>query len=160
MRITCSIIMAALLAGGCAATTNPASEAEPVKFEPVESGTYCRWQLQEPKLFAIATEQQWTEFAARHARIITEPPGKAPVDFNQWMLIAVVDKVQSTGGYSLKIQKLLLREDKLEVHTLRRQPGRGCIVTMALTQPYDIVRVAKTAARPQLVLTTETYHCD
>jgi len=78
----------------------------------------------------------------------TPAPELPPVDFEREMLIAVATGTRPTGGFSIKVQSVTTRGDRLEVAVVERCPESDAMVTMSLTQPVEVVRVAKLAQAP------------
>jgi hypothetical protein len=70
--------------------------------------------------------------------------GTAPaVDFTQDVVVAAFAGRRSTGGYSLGISSISLSVSTLYVNSVEQVPGPGCLVTLALTQPFHFVRVPR-----------------
>jgi hypothetical protein len=70
------------------------------------------------------------------------------VDFAREMLIAVATGTRPSGGFSIRVTGVTALGDVLEIAVLERCPASGAIVTQALTQPVEVVRVAKLAQPP------------
>ena len=64
------------------------------------------------------------------------------------MLIAVATGTRATGGFDIKIRSIARRGDKLEVVVLETCPAPGARVSMALTQPFEVVRVERLEQDP------------
>ena len=50
---------------------------------------------------------------------------------------------QSSGGYSIKIEDVKVRKNKVDVYVSTESPGPYDMVTMAFTYPYDVVEFNK-----------------
>lgn len=61
------------------------------------------------------------------------------IDFSRFMVIAVFLGEKTTGGYDIRIERILVKGETLEVHLVKRAPKEGEMVTQALTSPYHIV---------------------
>lgn len=83
-------------------------------------------------------------------------PQAHPIDWQSEMVIGVFMGTQSTGGYGIQIESIERRElphimiyppppivHELVVNYRERRPAPGSIVTMALTAPYHLVRLAR-----------------
>ncbi len=80
-----------------------------------------------------------------------QPKPEAPkIDFNKNMVIAVFMGRKNTGGYSVKIVSIVEKE-KLIVTVKENSPPADAMVTMALTAPYHVVVVPKTAKAVEFV---------
>lgn len=64
-----------------------------------------------------------------------------PVDFSQYMAVAVLIGPEPTGGYTVTIPSVLQIDDRLTVNYRVRVPMQGEVVTQAQTSPYDIVLI-------------------
>ena len=51
---------------------------------------------------------------------------------------------RNTGGYSIEVESLYWKEKVLYVKTREIKPGKGEMVTMAITKPYCISLIPKT----------------
>jgi len=68
--------------------------------------------------------------------------GTSPVDFKKQDMIILAIGEQTTGGYKVRITKLLKTGNGVVVFANITRPGEGA-VTQALTSPYCIVTVDK-----------------
>ncbi len=91
------------------------------------------------------------------------PPGTR-VDWTREMVLAVFMGQQSSGGYSIEVKAIERKQMMtilpvpappptyyLEVQVERRTPPPGSIVTMALTSPYHVVKLARARERVDFV---------
>lgn len=65
------------------------------------------------------------------------------LDFNKYSIIIVNMGGQSSGGYSIEIKQIIEEASQVKVLVQTTTPGPGCAVTLALTFPYEVVRVQK-----------------
>lgn len=92
--------------------------------------------------FAIHTESEWNDFW----KTFTGPSlnmQKPEINFSFEMTIAVFSGEKRTGGYSILVDKIIQRNGKIFVYIKEIQPPAGSVVTMALTQPFHIVKMPK-----------------
>lgn len=64
------------------------------------------------------------------------------IDFDEYNVIAVIDEVQSSGGYEVEIESVVEHEDEIVVETEFSDTPEGG-VTLALTRPFHFVKVEK-----------------
>lgn len=64
-----------------------------------------------------------------------------PVDFSESYVIGVFMGQQSSGGYGIEVASITDRGDQRLVAVNLTSPGRTCVVTEALTSPYQFVVV-------------------
>jgi hypothetical protein len=78
------------------------------------------------------------------------------VDFSRQMLIVAALGTRPTGGFAVKVRGVSTRGDRLEVVVLESCPAQGAMVTAALTQPVEVVRVARLPQNPTFKEQRET----
>ena len=66
------------------------------------------------------------------------------IDFTKQSVVALFLGQRNSGGYAIKIKNVTEKDGKIyvEVEKLSPQPGEG--VTMAITNPYSIVKINST----------------
>jgi hypothetical protein len=65
------------------------------------------------------------------------------VDFDKNNVVALFMGQKRSGGYSITVQNVNVKDDTAEVLVVKHYPGGGA-VTMALTNPYCIAVIPKT----------------
>lgn len=129
-----------------------------MEFETIDKGSDSGVAGAEPQVLKINTEAEWGDFWGRHKT--WRMPNVPSVDFPHEMVIAVVDEVEPSGGYDVKITGIEAGSDALIVLVSKAVPGPDCIVTQALTQPFHIVRTKNLGMMLDLVITEETVSCE
>lgn len=99
--------------------------------------------IQEPLVALITNKAAWSGHWRRHAAIFQPPPSPPPVDFSRESLIAVHLGERRTGGYGVRVTGVQQGPEGLLVTAVEERPGPGAIVTQALTQPYEIIRIPR-----------------
>ena len=129
-------------------------------FETIDAGDQSGIVLElQPQVFKIETQAEWDDFWSRHQGNVIPPPPAPSVDFSQEMVIAAVDQTEPSGGYRFEITGIEEIEGRLVVRVSKTIPGPDCIVTAVITQPFHLVRVAKSDVEPEPVISEETYSC-
>ena len=128
-----------------------------IAFKPLTSGNQTLMQLAAPQAYAFNSQDTFNQFWKQ----LDVTGSAAPtVDFTKNMVIAVVDKNESSGGYTLKITDVTLFDNALEVDIKRELPAPDCMVSAILTQPFDIVIIPSTAAQKvSLSINTKVVSC-
>lgn len=108
-----------------------------VPFSTVDRGVTSG--IKEAGFFVLKTEEEWRAFWRRHAS--STPP---VLDFSREMVIAAFMGEQRTGGFSIEIQKVEDKGGLLKVLVQKTLPAPESPVLQVLTQPYHIIRLAKT----------------
>jgi hypothetical protein len=115
-------------------------QAEKLNFEAVDQGVYAN--LEEQNL-AIKSEQQFKDFWASLHSNKKPLPDTPSIDFNNQMVLVSVMATKPSGGYGVAITKVGLLNDQIGVRVQNVKPGKNCITTAALTNPYHIVAISK-----------------
>lgn len=72
------------------------------------------------------------------------PPKPLPeIDFEKYMIIGIALGECCSDGYSVSIDKIVDKKDRIEVYARSRGPSPEDIVGMMITHPYHIVRVKR-----------------
>ena len=128
-------------------------------FETIDFGDQSGVGGEGPQVFKLDTQAGWEELWSRHQANVSPAPGVPDVDFSREMVIAAVDQTEPSGGYRFEITGIEEVEGRLVVRVSKTIPGPDCIVTAVITQPFHLVRMAKSNLEPELVLSEETYRC-
>ena len=122
-----------------------AEEAEPEKPRTLRRGANCAAKM--PKRVAAMDGDQfvsaWNSIfgSARAGRPVPPPE----VDFKKEMVLAVFIGEKRTGGYSVEIKSAVEENGKLVVTVSETAPKPDAIVTQALTSPFHLVAVKRSA---------------
>lgn len=112
---------------------------EKVPFETQEQGSYS--SLGEPFERVIDEESDWSSFWQQLHGTRSPMPDVAEVDFEQYRLIAVGLGDRGDGSHGVQVDRVDQNGEELVVHYLET---RGCgMATMAITQPYHIIRIER-----------------
>ena len=137
----------------------PPVNGSPTAFETIDIGDQSGVGGERPQVFKLDTQAGWEELWSRHQANVSPAPGVPDVDFSREMVIAAVDQTEPSGGYRFEITGIEEVEGRLVVRVSKTIPGPDCIVTAVITQPFHLVRMAKSDLEPELVLSEETYSC-
>jgi len=151
--MTTATVLAAVTLVACAAGAPSGSGGTPAELsfetivDEVTSG------LHERRREVIRDEAGWARLWAEVHEGVTPQPTLPPVDFSRDMLIAVTTGTRPTGGFDIEIRSVALRGQRLEVAVHETCPALGDRVSMGLTQPVEVVRLARL---PQALTFQET----
>jgi hypothetical protein len=113
-------------------------ERDEISFKVIKQGSNNG--IKEKRAIVIRSQSQWD---ALEKRMFPHDEDSLPsINFNKHMAIAVFAGEKNTGGYSIKVDDIT-EHGAIEVDILETSPGKNCIVTQALTQPYQIVSLKK-----------------
>jgi hypothetical protein len=82
-------------------------------------------------------EAMWRRITANHG----EPPPPPEVPFEREMVLLASMGAQPSGGYRIRIERVLDEGEALEAHVVHVSPGPRCGAIAAITHPVDIVRI-------------------
>jgi hypothetical protein len=128
-------------------------------FETIDIGDQSGVAGERPQVFKLDTQAGWEELWSRHQANVSAAPGVPDVDFSREMVIAAVDQAEPSGGYRFEITGIEEVEGRLVVRVSKQIPGPDCIVTAVITQPFHVMRMAKSDLEPELAISEETYSC-
>ena len=82
------------------------------------------------------------------------------VDFATDLVVVAAAGQRPSGGYDIDVRRAELANGRLLVEVLETEPGRNCVVTMALTQPVTVVALRAARAEGwEFVERRETREC-
>ncbi len=82
----------------------------------------------------VGTNDHWRATLARLVNGASVPAGR--------IAVAAFQGEQSSGGYSIHIERIERKGDQLLVHAKFTEPAPGSMNTMALTSPVHVVSIA------------------
>lgn len=137
--------------------------AQDVAFETVSKGANGGYGA--PANHVIRTQQELV--ASGVDRLV---PQGTQIDWTRDMVIAVLMGTKSTGGYSVEVTGIKRQQMMtiaiypppppsyyLEVSADHRSPAPGSMVTMALTAPFHVVKLRKSADRVDFVASAPAF---
>lgn len=108
-------------------------------FETVARGSYSA--IDEPMSLVIRTEEEMDEFWKKHKANQSSSLKIPSIDFDKEMVICMFWGTKNTGGYSIEVTQILSYGSDIIVSYEASPPPEEAMVTMALTQPYHIVKM-------------------
>lgn len=90
----------------------------------------------------ISSEKEWTNFLTK-----AKVDDKIKIDFSKNTILVIIDKVRNSGGFSVEVEKIIPKEKELEVFIKTQGPKPTDMVTMAIEQPYCVVKINKTSKK-------------
>lgn len=107
----------------------------------------------------VRTDEEWTRVWERITHRVSPPVPRPAVDFSQEMVVVVAMGGRPTGGYAIAVEGVFEAEGRLYAAVLEKSPGAACILTQALTQPIDVVRIPRRDGIVSFVERAETVDC-
>lgn len=118
------------------------SEVSKVTFEVIHNGSYSA--ITEKRELIINSDADYQKLMIEVYKNLDQMPRIPVVDFKKNTLVAVFMAQKTSGGYMISIDSITESSKGLTVNVIESSPGKGCTVTDALSQPYEIVKIQKT----------------
>ena len=107
----------------------------------------------------IRSESDWENLRSKVQGPTPKIIPKPNVDFSQNSLIGVFAGLKTTGGYSIKVTRVMEDDEKLTVFVEEVSPGKSCLVTQAITFPYQFVKIPRTNKEADFQVQQITREC-
>lgn len=106
--------------------------------------------------FLIRSEE---EFAELWSMVYGASGSVRPlIDFSRYDVIAAFDGTRSSGGYHVEVSDVREEGGSRVIEITRHEPEDDCIVTEAITSPFQMVRVLKSplpVSKAERIVTTQ-----
>jgi hypothetical protein len=102
--------------------------------------------------------EEWAGLWRQMTGNMTPAAPLPPVDFERFMVIAAFMGTQRSGGYGLRIRRIVELPERLRVEVSESVP-EGCPTTMALTHPADVVYTERSDKPVEVVVERTVYAC-
>ena len=112
-----------------------------------------------PARQVVRSEGEWRAVWAKLHQNVMPQPAVPAIDFGREMVLVAALGGRSSGGYSILVDSVYDAGSTLRAVVRKSSPGAGCIVTAALTQPVDVVRVPASARGVGFVDRDEVRDC-
>lgn len=106
--------------------------------EIISEGAYCR--IDQAGHYFIEDQQSWQDLWERMHEGRIPQPELPPVDFGEAVVVAFFMGEKSSGGYGIELAEARLQGELLKLDLIYREPSSNCAATMAMTQPFLIVK--------------------
>lgn len=137
-----------------AACSGPVLPEDSVEIEELARSTQS--QVDNERMEVIRSPEGLAEAWAR-----TDRSGEAPeVDFDRDMVVAVFIGEYRTGGHSVRVREAEATEEGVRLAIRVEAPGSGCMVTQAITRPYQIVKLPRMEGSVAFDITRDRVDCD
>jgi hypothetical protein len=113
-----------------------------VKFETIALGDSCGFKLRGESV--ITDSGRWKDFWVQLNSTSSKPAKLPKIDFKNEMVLGVYIGQRMPSGYKIKISSIKEGNNCLEVYVDQTTPKIGSLYTMAIIQPYHVVRTKST----------------
>lgn len=127
-------------------------------YEEIEQGssTGIRTRIN----YVIGDSETWETLWTDMNNDSTSVPDLPYVNFTSEVVFAVFLGEFGTGGFVAEITRIEATISGLVIHIRETHPGPGCIVTMAITHPYHIVKASIASMQPvEFVYNLVVHNC-
>ncbi len=133
----------------------PVDDQNTVSFDRLDTGQNS--QIDSPAREVVRSQ---TELETLWAQAFGQNAELPAVNLDEEMLLAVFAGQQNTGGYSIAVDKIIEKEGALNVVVTQTSPGENCMVTQALTSPYEVVKLEHTEKDVEFNVQQEVRDCE
>ncbi len=125
-------------------TMNHQCKGTKISFNTLKKGRQSRIAKADNKVIktAQAYSQLWNKLGINAKQ--------RSVDFDQHFVVAVFQGKKTTGGFKINVSGLCLSGQKLTAKVTKTQPKEGSAVPSAITHPYHLVKVSRSAVNGNL----------
>ena len=140
------LILTSLFAFGCS-TPNDYSNMADVDSELIAKGNLSGIGTEaiSNQYFSITNQTDWENFISQidATNEVSSGFSEQNIDFSEYVVIAVIDQVRNTSGYSIDLE-ISTNYEKIFIGSNLSSPSPDGVVATVISQPYHIVKIAKT----------------
>jgi len=140
------LIFTSLFAFGCS-TPNDSSNMADVESELIAKGDLSGIGTEDisNQYFSITNQIEWENFISQIdvTNEVSSGFSGQNIDFSEYVVIAVIDQVRNTSGYSIALE-ISTNYEKIFIESNLSSPSLDGVVASVISQPYHIVKIAKT----------------
>jgi hypothetical protein len=140
------LILTSLFAFGCS-TPNDYSNMADVDSELISKGDLSGigTEVISNQYFSFTNQTEWDNFISQIdvTNEVSSGFSEQNIDFSEYVVIAVIDKVRNTSGYSIDLE-ISTNYEKIFIGSNLSSPSPDGVVATVISQPYHIVKIAKT----------------
>ena len=159
MRGSAAALVLAMAVGGPACAAAPSFDLQVTRLGSGSESFVATSGFTAPTSIVVrdqaALDALWNSIYAN----TTPRPATPTVDFSKHLIIARAMGPRPTGGYSVVIAGMIRQGQEYIVQIRETQPGPTCVVTLAVTSPVDVARVARHDDPIKFAISTDTRTC-
>ncbi|WP_420128609.1 protease complex subunit PrcB family protein [Longimicrobium sp.] len=159
-------LMMSMLAAGCAELPSISPGLDTLPGEPVQlvrlqeyfpaynSGFEMQARL------VVTSQAEWEATWQRIWQNTRPVPAPPAVDFQHEVVLVAAMGSRSSGGHHIQLQQAAAQPGNVVVRVVETFPGEACVVTAAITEPVDVVRLPRTSQPIQFQTVKQVHACD
>ncbi len=140
------LILTSLFAFSCS-TPNDYSNMADVDSELIAQGDLSGIGTEaiSNQYFSITNQTEWENFISQIdvTNDVSSGFAEQDIDFSEYVVIAVIDQVRNTSGYSIDLE-ISTNYEKIFIGSNLSSPSPDGVVATVISQPFHIVKIAKT----------------
>jgi hypothetical protein len=137
-----SVLFFAAMLGLLGACTRAGSQEIPFSTI-LEGSSASQYTQREGRVIMSITD--WQALQTQLQRDIDLRPGLPNVDFSQTLIIAEFAGAKPSGGYTIKVSRIVQTEQAVVVYVTEAPPAGGQAGIAQIVYPYQIVSLPRTA---------------
>ncbi len=110
-----------------------------IPFTTIDAGLYSGINTRGG--LVVRNDGEWIDLWSRHTKDQIPAPPPPNIDFQSQMVVCVFAGTKPSGGYAVRITRVISDGQRLIAYA-EESTSPGAFTTMALTQPYHIVKLA------------------
>jgi hypothetical protein len=119
----------------------PPSNPMAIPLTTIQKGNFSG--IREPLQVTVRTQNEWEDLWKRHTSIQSPPSSLPSVNFTTEMVVGLFAGEKTTGGYDVELTRAELKDSTLYVYYVERNPASGGMAIQALTQPFNLAKLAR-----------------
>jgi hypothetical protein len=151
------IFMVIALSAFAFSCSSQGEEETIIPFEVIHGGPFA--SVSAKKEMTAANQDDYLKIMNEVYANLDQMPQIPEVDFTKNDVVAVFMGAKTTGGYSINVDKVIKRKDALTVAVNETSPAANCVVTQAITQPFQVIKIPKTKQKIVYVFKQRTNEC-
>lgn len=104
--------------------------------------------INEKEEHVVTDDKQWAALWAKVHRNQSPVPNMQAINFDREQVVAVFMGTKNSGGYGIEIKRVIDTGKQIVVLVEETTPPEGGIVTMAITQPFHIIKIENPDSKP------------
>ena len=147
----------AVVLSACAAA--PTIDIQLTRLGPTGASFESHTGFAAPTNIVVRNQAEWEALWNTVYAGVTPRPILPVVDFGTYLIVARAMGPRPTGGFHVMLDGLIRQSGEYLVHVREIHPGPGCGVTLAVTSPIDIARIARHDDPIRFAISTEVRRC-
>ena len=129
-----------------------------IPFEVIHGGTYSA--VSGAKQVVVSNNEDYQKLMSEVYANLDQMPRIPEVDFTKNDVAAVFMGTKSNGGFMINFDKVIKRTNDVTCSVYETLPGKNCVTTDVVTQPYEIIKIPKMNKKINFIIKQRTKDCN